>query len=69
MKVYVTTTLIVLVIFCFIVYARYSWEKCYTIGYRQGQIDALTKKPQYELVTMPDSTRAWKRIGAQNKRN
>ena len=32
------------------------------IGYRQGQIDALTNNIQYKLVTMPDSTKVWERI-------
>jgi hypothetical protein len=33
------------------------------IGYRQGQIDALTNNIQYKLITMPDSTKVWERIG------
>ena len=32
-------------------------------GYKQGQIDALTNDVQYNLVTMPDSTKVWERIG------
>ena len=31
-------------------------------GYKQGQIDALTGKIKYTLVTNPDSTREWKDI-------
>ena len=31
-------------------------------GYRAGQIDALTGTVKYELVTYPDSTRAWEEI-------
>lgn len=27
--------------------------------YKQGQIDALTGKVNYELKTMPDSTKVW----------
>lgn len=30
-----------------------------TPNYKQGQIDALTGEVQYELVTQPDSSRAW----------
>lgn len=30
--------------------------------YKDGQIDAITGKIQFELVTMPDSTRVWKKI-------
>ena len=33
------------------------------IGHRQGQIDALTNNVQYKLITMPDSTKVWERIG------
>ena len=33
------------------------------IGYKQGQIDSLTDNVQYKLVTMPDSTKVWERIG------
>ena len=33
------------------------------IGYKQGQIDALTNNIQYKLVTMPDSTKVWVKIG------
>jgi hypothetical protein len=33
------------------------------IGYRQGQIDALTNNVKYKLVIMPDSTKVWKGIG------
>ena len=33
------------------------------IGHRQGQIDALTNNVRYKLVTMPDSTKVWERIG------
>jgi hypothetical protein len=33
------------------------------IGYKEGQIDALTNNIQYKLVTMPDSTKVWGRIG------
>jgi hypothetical protein len=33
------------------------------IGYRRGQIDALTNNVRYKLVTMPDSTKVWERIG------
>ena len=33
------------------------------IGYRQGQIDALTNNVRYKLITLPDSTKVWKRIG------
>ena len=33
------------------------------IGYKQGQIDALTNNIQYKLITMPDSTKVWERIG------
>ena len=29
------------------------------IGYRQGQIDAVTGCVRYELVVHPDSTRTW----------
>ena len=32
------------------------------IGYKQGQIDAITNNIQYKLVTMPDSTKVWERI-------
>lgn len=32
------------------------------IGYRDGQIDALTGNIKYELVTQPDSTRTWEEI-------
>jgi hypothetical protein len=32
-------------------------------GYKQGQIDALTNNIQYKLITLPDSTKCWKRIG------
>ena len=31
-------------------------------GHRQGQIDALTGKIHYELITHDDSTRTWERI-------
>ena len=30
--------------------------------YRQGQIDTLTGKIHYELITHDDSTRTWERI-------
>ena len=30
--------------------------------YKQGQIDALTKKIKYELVTNADSSKTWKEI-------
>jgi hypothetical protein len=30
--------------------------------YKQGQIDALTNKIKYELVTNADSTKTWKEI-------
>ncbi len=30
--------------------------------YKQGQIDALTGKIEYELVVQIDSTRTWERI-------
>jgi hypothetical protein len=33
------------------------------IGYKKGQIDALTNNVQYKLVTMPDSTKVWEKIG------
>jgi hypothetical protein len=33
------------------------------IGYRRGQIDVLTNKIEYKLITMPDSTKVWERIG------
>ncbi|MBE3139023.1 MAG: hypothetical protein IMZ53_00405 [Thermoplasmata archaeon] len=32
------------------------------IGYKYGQIDALTGKVKYQLVTNPDSTRVWMEI-------
>ena len=32
------------------------------IGYKQGQIDALTNNIQYELITMPDKTKVWEKI-------
>jgi hypothetical protein len=32
------------------------------IGYRQGQIDALTNNVKYKLVIMPDSTKVWEKI-------
>jgi hypothetical protein len=31
----------------------------YGIGYRQGQIDALTGKVKVELVQHPDGTKTW----------
>ena len=33
------------------------------IGHKQGQIDALTNDIQYKLITMPDSTKVWEKIG------
>ena len=30
--------------------------------YKEGQLDALTGKIKYELVTQDDSTRVWKEI-------
>ncbi len=30
--------------------------------YKQGQIDALTGKINYHLVTKPDSTRVWEKL-------
>ena len=33
------------------------------IGYKQGQIDAITNNIQYKLVTIPDSTKVWEKIG------
>jgi hypothetical protein len=33
------------------------------IGHKQGQKDALTNNIQYRLITMPDSTKVWERIG------
>ena len=33
------------------------------IGYKQGQIDALTNNIEYKLITMPDSTKVWEKIG------
>lgn len=35
----------------------------YDMGYRQGQIDALTGNVKYELVTKPDKTVVWDRKG------
>lgn len=32
------------------------------VGYKQGQVDALTGHISYELVTQPDSTRIWEEI-------
>ena len=32
------------------------------IGYKQGQIDALTNNIQYELIVMPDKTKVWEKI-------
>ena len=34
----------------------------HTIFYKWGQIDALTGKVKFELVTQPDSTRTWEKI-------
>lgn len=34
----------------------------YDGAYKTGQVDALTGKIQYELVTQPDSTRIWEEI-------
>lgn len=34
----------------------------YYSDYRQGQIDSLTGKIRYELVTKPDSTKVWQEI-------
>jgi len=31
----------------------------YHMGYRSGQIDALTGNIKYQLVTKPDSTKVW----------
>ena len=31
--------------------------------YKKGQIDALTNDVRYKLITMPDSTKIWKKIG------
>jgi hypothetical protein len=33
-------------------------------SYKQGQIDALTGKVKYELVTKPDSTKSWEEKGS-----
>jgi hypothetical protein len=38
-------------------------------GYKQGQIDALTNDIQYKLVTMPDSTKVWEKIGEKKNEN
>ena len=34
-----------------------------TQHYKKGQVDALTGKIRYELITLPDSTRIWQEIG------
>ena len=36
-------------------------------GYKQGQIDALTNDVQYKLITLPDSTKVWEKIGEEVK--
>ena len=40
-------------------YSLILFNMTYIDGYRQGQIDALTGKAKYHLVTLPDSTRVW----------
>lgn len=32
------------------------------VNYKKGQIDALTGRIKYELVTKPDSTKVWEKI-------
>jgi hypothetical protein len=41
-----------------------SYISQYIFGrtYKDGQIDALTGKVKYELVTHPDSTKTWESI-------
>jgi hypothetical protein len=32
------------------------------IGYKEGQIDAITNNIEYRLIIMPDSTKVWEKI-------
>ena len=49
---------IVLNLFVFFVFCILLEE----YGKKQGQIEALTGKVRYELVTNPDSTKTWEKI-------
>ena len=54
---------IVIMIVCLVCLAVCIGAISKDIGYKQGQIDALTNNVQYKLVTMPDSTKVWEKIG------